>query len=90
MARNETILIEHGLDVSSPARSTYYERRCRTPVREYLVEIRFDPLALPDRVIRYCTLDEVEKYWPAPSTTPCQRSPPPVGGVAGLDRSERR
>ncbi|ONF73745.1 helix-turn-helix domain-containing protein [Amycolatopsis keratiniphila] len=66
LARNETILIEHGLDVSSPARSTYYERRCRTPVREYLVEVRFDPLALPDRVIRYCTLDEVEKYWPAP------------------------
>lgn len=66
LARNETILIEHGLDVPSPAPSTYYERRCRTPVREYLIEVRFDPLALPDRVVRYATLDEVEKHWAAP------------------------
>ncbi|GAA4437294.1 hypothetical protein GCM10023148_44040 [Actinokineospora soli] len=66
LARNETILIEHSLEFPSPAPSSHYERRCRTPVREYLVEVRFDPRRLPERVVHYWELDGVEKTKPAP------------------------
>ncbi|MFD1146998.1 helix-turn-helix domain-containing protein [Saccharothrix hoggarensis] len=63
--KHETILIEH--DVVAPSAgspSTFFERRCRTPVREYLMEVRFDPGALPARCSLYTAADGVEKVRP--------------------------
>ena len=64
LARHETILIEHEVTEPSPRPSFVFERRCRTPVREFLMEVRFDPRALPARCVRYSVLDGVEKSRP--------------------------
>ncbi len=56
LERGETHLIEYTLRNSGPpypqCRATHY-REFRRPVREYLLEIRFDPTAVPARCWQY-------------------------------------
>lgn len=52
--RGDTIVIEYELICAPPyARSARFERALRHPVREYLLEIAFDPAALPVRCCQY-------------------------------------
>lgn len=52
--RGDTIAIEYALICAPPyARSARFERSLRHPVREYLLEIAFDPAALPIRCCQY-------------------------------------
>ncbi|GLZ42361.1 XRE family transcriptional regulator [Actinokineospora sp. NBRC 105648] len=51
LTRRETIIVEHETHVPTPRPVAYgHQRMSRLPVREYLIEIRFHPRALP----RYC------------------------------------
>ncbi|MBM7773538.1 transcriptional regulator with XRE-family HTH domain [Actinokineospora baliensis] len=51
LGRRETIIVEHEYHLPSPRPIAYgHQRVSRMPVREYLLEVRFDPRALP----RYC------------------------------------
>ncbi|SDN12162.1 hypothetical protein SAMN04488074_13528 [Lentzea albidocapillata subsp. violacea] len=43
------------------APSSFFERRFRTPVRENLMEIQFDPRALPKQCTYYSVLDGVAR-----------------------------
>ncbi|WP_228770367.1 XRE family transcriptional regulator [Actinokineospora alba] len=62
LARGETILTEHALDNPPPQpQSVMYERRCRLPVKELLLEIRFDPSALPSKCVHYTVVDGHER-----------------------------
>lgn len=48
LVRGETVLTEHTLVNRAPYPvATNYERKFRLPVREYVLEIRFDPAAVP-------------------------------------------
>lgn len=52
--RGDTIVIEYALVCAPPyARSARFERALRHPVREYLLEVAFDPAALPIRCCQY-------------------------------------
>ncbi|MDI5979873.1 XRE family transcriptional regulator [Amycolatopsis magusensis] len=54
LRRGETVIIEHSLTNRPPCPlATNYERKFRLPVREYVVEISFDPLAVPGRCVRF-------------------------------------
>lgn len=62
LARGETILTEHALDNPPPQpQSVMYERRCRLPVKEILLEVRFDRAALPSRCVHYTVVDGRER-----------------------------
>jgi hypothetical protein len=54
LARGETIITEHALVNRAPCPlATNYERKFRLPVREFVLEICFDPAALPKRCLQY-------------------------------------
>ncbi|MBP2475933.1 transcriptional regulator with XRE-family HTH domain [Crossiella equi] len=54
LRRGETIITEHELRNRAPfPLATNYERKFRLPVREYVLEVRFDPAAPPARCHRY-------------------------------------
>ncbi len=54
LARGETVLTEHTLANRAPCPpATNYERKFRFPVREYVLEVRFSPSALPVRCEQY-------------------------------------
>lgn len=58
LARGETVITEHTLVNRRPCPiATNYERKFRLPVREYVLEIRFSPKALPVLCRRYSELD---------------------------------
>jgi transcriptional regulator with XRE-family HTH domain len=58
LARGETVLTEHTLVNRAPCPlATNYERKFRLPVREYVLEIRFSPSAVPAVCRRYAEQD---------------------------------
>jgi hypothetical protein len=63
LRRGETVITEHELVNSGPfPLSTNYERKFRFPVREYVLEVGFDPGEKPVRCTRYSRPDgEPEK-----------------------------
>jgi hypothetical protein len=58
LARGETIIVEYTLEHRSPVPySTNIESTLHVPVREYVLEVRFDPNALPVSCHSYRTAD---------------------------------
>lgn len=58
LARGETIITEHELVNRAPyPLATNYERKFRLPVREFVVEVTFDPAALPKRIVQHSRLE---------------------------------
>ncbi|MFG1647144.1 XRE family transcriptional regulator [Amycolatopsis sp. NPDC049252] len=58
LVRGETVITEHTLVNRAPyPLATNYERKFRLPVREYVVEIRFDPAAVPPVCRRFVERD---------------------------------
>ncbi|WHT19121.1 helix-turn-helix transcriptional regulator [Crossiella sp. CA-258035] len=56
LRRNETIITEHELRNHAPhPTATNYERKFRLPVREYVLEVRFDPTCPPATITRRTT-----------------------------------
>ena len=56
------MITEHELVNSAPyPPATNYERKFRLPVREYVLEVCFDPARLPARCVRYSQLDEADE-----------------------------
>lgn len=47
LARGETVIVEYTLEHRAPPFSTHIESTLHVPVREYVLEVRFDPAALP-------------------------------------------
>lgn len=61
LRRGETVLIEHEVTSVGPGpRDLRHGRRARTSMREYCLEVEFDPTALPASVSAYCG----EDAWP--------------------------
>ncbi|MEC3978439.1 XRE family transcriptional regulator [Amycolatopsis sp. H20-H5] len=59
LRRGETVITEHELVNEGPApRDGNYERKFRLPVREYVLEIGFDPGRIPARVTRFVRGDD--------------------------------
>jgi hypothetical protein len=65
LQRGETIITEHFLrhTVTGP-QSSNWERRFRYPAREFLVEVRFHPSALPARCMQYSVVEGPERARP--------------------------
>ncbi|GAA3290029.1 XRE family transcriptional regulator [Dactylosporangium vinaceum] len=58
LAKGETVITEHALHNYPPfPLAQQYERKFRLPVREYVVEICFDPTALPRAIYQYQQMD---------------------------------
>ncbi|WP_020666402.1 transcriptional regulator [Amycolatopsis nigrescens] len=58
LRRGETVVIEHELVNRAPyPLATNYERKFRLPVREYVLEVCFDPAAVPASCASYSRLD---------------------------------
>lgn len=58
LTRGETVITEHALVNRAPCPlATNYERKFRLPVREFVLEICFDPAAVPSRCVRYARLE---------------------------------
>jgi hypothetical protein len=58
LVRGETVITEHTLVNRAPhPLATNYERKFRLPVREYVLEIRFDPAAVPEVCRRFAEHD---------------------------------
>jgi hypothetical protein len=58
LAKGETVITEHTLHHYPPfPPATTYERKFRLPVREYVVEVCFDPVALPRAVYQFQQMD---------------------------------
>jgi transcriptional regulator with XRE-family HTH domain len=62
LARRETIVVEHELRTAPPRPAALsHQRMSRLPVREYLVEVRFDPSALPHHCVQFSEMDGQER-----------------------------
>ncbi|WP_436497499.1 helix-turn-helix domain-containing protein [Actinokineospora sp. HUAS TT18] len=62
LAKRETIVIEHDMTCPSPRPlAVDHERVGRFPVRDLLMEVRFDPAALPVRIARCYEIDGKER-----------------------------
>ncbi|MBC6450577.1 XRE family transcriptional regulator [Actinokineospora xionganensis] len=62
LAKRETVLIEHEIRCPEPLSQAYeHERVSRLPVREYLIEVRFDPATPPLHVVRFSDVDGKER-----------------------------
>jgi len=58
LAKGETVITEHALHHYPPfPLAVSYERKFRLPVREYVVEVCFDPAALPRAVYQFRQMD---------------------------------
>lgn len=58
LRKGETVITEHRLVNSVPyPPATNYERKFRLPVREFVLEVCFDPARLPVNCVRYSQLD---------------------------------
>ncbi|MFE4540907.1 hypothetical protein ACFRKB_38575 [Streptomyces scopuliridis] len=54
LAKNETAIIDYTMHVDSgDGLDDHYERRTRTPLRDYLLHVYFHPAALPQLCHRY-------------------------------------
>ncbi|MEV4975911.1 hypothetical protein [Streptomyces scopuliridis] len=54
LAKNETVIIDYTVHVDSgDGLDDHYERRTRTPLRDYLLHVYFHPAALPELCHRY-------------------------------------
>ncbi|GGP84745.1 helix-turn-helix domain-containing protein [Saccharothrix coeruleofusca] len=68
LARGETIIMEYELQFAEghyPAGNNTFARKFRLPVREYVIEVRFDPSYLPSRCQQFSV--------PAGDDTPSRR-----------------
>ncbi|TDU88549.1 hypothetical protein EV138_2095 [Kribbella voronezhensis] len=62
LRKGETVITEHELVNSEPCPPAgNYERKFRLPVREFVLEICFDPARLPGGCERYSQLDEADE-----------------------------
>jgi hypothetical protein len=62
LRKGETVITEHELVNSAPyPPADNYERKFRLPVREFVLEICFDPARLPANCVRYSQLDEADE-----------------------------
>jgi hypothetical protein len=62
LRKGETVITEHELVNSAPyPPATNYERKFRLPVREFVLEVCFDPGRLPVDCVRYSQLDEADE-----------------------------
>lgn len=62
LRKGETVITEHELENSAPyPPAGNYERKFRLPVREYVLEVCFDPARLPVNCVRYSQLDEADE-----------------------------
>jgi hypothetical protein len=62
LRKGETVITEHELVNSEPyPPADNYERKFRLPVREFVLEICFDPARLPASCVRYSQLDEADE-----------------------------
>lgn len=62
LLRGETIITEHELvNVRPLPPATNYERKFRFPVREFVLEVCFDPAAVPARCVQYSQLEGREE-----------------------------
>lgn len=62
LRKGETVITEHELENSAPyPPADNYERKFRLPVREFVLEICFDPARLPVNCVRYSQLDESDE-----------------------------
>nr|MDQ3578870.1 XRE family transcriptional regulator [Actinomycetota bacterium] len=68
LTKGETIITEHELISQAPGPpATNYERKFRLPVREYVLEVCFDPTAIPTSCARHTKIDGVpERARPVP------------------------
>lgn len=58
LAKGETIITEHALHNHPPFPTAInYERKFRLPVREYVLEVCFDPAALPRAIYQFQQMD---------------------------------
>lgn len=58
LLRGETVITEHELvNIAPYPPSTNYERKFRLPVREFALEVHFDPAAIPARCERFSRID---------------------------------
>ncbi len=57
LARHETIIVEYEIEQVGAMPATNHERRGRMPTREMLIEVRFDPAALPARCEQFSEVD---------------------------------
>ncbi|RLK53853.1 XRE family transcriptional regulator [Actinokineospora cianjurensis] len=62
LGRRETIIVEHESHLPTPRQTAYgHQRVSRMPVREYLLEVRFDPRALPRYCVQFAEVDGREQ-----------------------------
>ncbi|QNE23177.1 XRE family transcriptional regulator [Kribbella qitaiheensis] len=62
LRKGETVITEHELENSAPyPPADNYERKFRLPVREFVLEICFDPARLPVSCVRYSRLDAADE-----------------------------
>jgi hypothetical protein len=62
LRKGETVITEHELVNSAPyPPATNYERKFRLPVREFVLEVCFDPAGLPVDCVRYSQADEADE-----------------------------
>lgn len=62
LRKGETVITEHELVNSAPyPPATNYERKFRLPVREFVLEVCFDPARVPVDCVRYFRLDEADE-----------------------------
>ena len=54
LRRGETVIVKYDVVSAAPGPQEHaYSRRLRLPMREYLLEVEFDPLALPGAVVAF-------------------------------------
>ncbi|CCH29674.1 helix-turn-helix transcriptional regulator [Actinosynnema sp. NPDC047251] len=58
LARHETIIVEYEIEQVGTVPATNHERRTRMPTRELLIEVRFDPAALPARCEQFSEIGD--------------------------------
>jgi hypothetical protein len=62
LSRGETVITEHELvNVDPTPLATNYERKFRFPVREFVLEVCFDPAARPVRCVQFSQADGSEE-----------------------------
>ncbi|GAA1289409.1 helix-turn-helix transcriptional regulator [Saccharothrix xinjiangensis] len=79
LSRGETIIMEYELLFAEghyPAGKNTFARKFRLPVREYVIEVRFDPSYLPARCQQYSV--------PAGDDTPSRRRNLALDGAGGV------
>ncbi|MBB5955897.1 transcriptional regulator with XRE-family HTH domain [Saccharothrix tamanrassetensis] len=58
LVRHETIIVEYEIEQPGSLPATNHERRGRMPTREMLIEVKFDPRALPARCEQFSEIGD--------------------------------